>query len=1030
MADSVDHEQAVMGLISMLMRKPHPTTLDMLVEELSLLPPSDYMWMNVLLLQLYQWLNQEATNAASTQLVEQLLAALDKALHACRIEKVQQSETQCFKLLQCMLQLMPTMDEKSTACVLTDEGRMTALRCIERLCTTPTPPKFLSTSVPFVAFMVSTLVLRAQKDLNRTCRVNAVRALSVVVRAVDDAQVLTQVFPGLSSALFQLVQSDFKLGSKLPKEALNCLTHATVLVLQDQRCQGLVTLPEFTLEPAVEPTRVAPSPLVASGDLPKILRSSDWLATTQMNMEVLVTHVCRQQRHHAKPNVRHALVHFCTALLVHCRLSLPSCFIPCYETILALAQDPIAAIHEDAVIALAKLDADMTPSELVLVQTQAGARFLFHVESLAKKCAVEIDLEREALATLQICAGYLTHMRSTHVVLSTQVDRVLRGWCKILTIDAVDAQVLTHVNFGSACTAAYYRKRFLHFRTDDAIQAALSVVRLMGANGSILSFADAIFDQLHNNAQPRSNELLVLLNQFVLGAAHIQVSHASCPSLDIHVAGYILDKLLELPFWTSDDANDEAQSLLLEIVGSVAQALTMAFNPLLMHVLYPVVEQLGRSSALVHQAAVATLKRLAWFGGFGTVPNLLHVNMDYVIDMLVNRLQHLDDYPETPSVVHGLLQQAGPAPLPLLEEAVRGVLGSMDAHVTSREHALGLLRVMKVIMANQPKPSQETPPAKPNAVAAFISDMNALFHIDDYEEPPPEASKEEEEPSMEEKMKGAMPVEFDPEQPLDEATLHGMSKLVHDIVVRCTYFIAAPDVATSCLAWQVLQEALATFASKDLRPLVHRIWPMLTRRLASSSSKPMLLAAVQCLSSLARLCGDFLGDKFVETLWPLFQFFMNQHAASPTMALADLTLQDKEEPQALRLHNLTDQILLHMLVCIESMCNATHSVSSITLELASACQPFLAASMPTQLQDQGRAVFAALARLNGDQLFPRLAYMASLALPPPPSSAFPSYKEDAIAKIQDKVHQPALYARNARRLVLHDMAPTWRRDMV
>ncbi|CAK5216511.1 unnamed protein product [Aphanomyces euteiches] len=100
MADSVDHEQAVMGLISMLMRKPHPTTLDMLVEELSLLPPSDYMWMNVLLLQLYQWLNQEATNAASTQLVEQLIEALDKALHACRIEKVQQSETQCFKLLQ------------------------------------------------------------------------------------------------------------------------------------------------------------------------------------------------------------------------------------------------------------------------------------------------------------------------------------------------------------------------------------------------------------------------------------------------------------------------------------------------------------------------------------------------------------------------------------------------------------------------------------------------------------------------------------------------------------------------------------------------------------------------------------------------------------------------------------------------------------------------------------------------------------------------------------------------------------------
>ncbi|KAF0697909.1 Aste57867_11441 [Aphanomyces stellatus] len=1046
-----------MSLISMLMRKQDAKTLDLVAQELAALPRGDYMWMNILLLQVYQALIQESnkvTRTSTVHLIESLLAVLDKALAICHIETIQRTEGQCFKLLQCLFNLMPKVDKSaSVGALLTDDGRLSILKSIHALCTSPSPLPFLSSSVPFVAYMVSALILCAQTDSNRMCRVHALEALTSIVAAVDDAHVLTQVFPGLTSALFQLVLGDYKLGSKLPAQALLCLTQATVLVLQDTRCSDLVTAPNLSdldfLAPRIPSSVLSPSaPRSSSSDFPNLLRSPDWLSTSQTNMDVLVTRVCAHCRHHAKLRVRTALLHFCRALLLHCRLSLAPSFFPAYETALALGQDPIASIQATAAATLAHLNAEMTPSEQVLLHSYASTRFLDHVDTLAKKCAVELDLEAEAISMLQLCIGYLA-AAPVQLVLETQVDRLLRGWCRILKVDAVDAQVLAHVTYDQG-SVAYYRKRFVHFRTDDAIHMAAAVVRLMGAAGSILVFVDATLQDLNRSDPTRPVvESLFLLNHFVLGAAHIDLPLSTHPArrrLDIHVAGYLLDGLLRLPYWSHDAGNDdECQSLLLEIVGSVAQALGAQFSPLLMHVLYVVVEQLGRPSKLVQQAAVATLQRMAWACAYDSVPSLLHDNMDYVVDLLCNRLAELEAYPHTPFVVEALLKQAGSTPLPLLEEAVKAVVRTVDAHVTT-QHTIGLLRVMKVIVANEPNPSHGVQSPLPSKVDAFVHEMNALFHVDtgddDDEIPSTDtgATESAEASPLADQVKGAMPIEFDPAAPQSSTSKghQGMTKLVQDIVVRCTYFTAAPDVTTSCLAWQVLQEALAVLQLDVLRPLVHRIWPMLTKRLAAlvataEKYKPMLLAAVQCFASLASLCGDFIGDKFIETIWPQFKAILVRFPPSAStlaraeldvspVALATDTPASSSQPppsSSIRLHALVDQIHVAMLVCLERMCSATDVVSSIARDVASSCQRFLASSSPPPLQDHARTLFLALARLNPDELFPRLAYMASYAPPPPPSARFPAYSPHAIRNtvVAESVGPPHAYARNATRLL-------------
>ncbi|RHY94871.1 hypothetical protein DYB26_003162 [Aphanomyces astaci] len=794
-----------MSLLSMLLLQPHEKTTIMLAEELAKLPRGDYMWMNVLLLHVYQLLMQ-STAAADTRpsTVERLVVVLEKALVISNIQAIQESHTQCFKLLQWY-----TSNVRYQVVLL------------------------LTTSV------VSVLLFTAQKDPNRTCRVHALRTLTATVTSIDDADVLTQVFPGLMSALFVIVQGDYKLGSRLPTQAIRCLTTSMKLVVADSRCSSLVTSPVYSLaflDPnsstpsTLSPTTIAPSSFADQSNA-LLPRSPTWLRGTQTNLHTLITYVCSHQVHHSNAAIRQALASFCAELLEHCRLTLPSAFVPCYETLLALSQDPVAAVHAVAWSGLATIHANLSPSEQVLVHTNASAQCMTHLDALMLKCAAaSLDLEREAVTTLQVCLGYVTSSQAKWVV---DVRRVLKAWTRILAVDALDAQVLAYTSHNTKCKVAYYRKRFEHFRSDEAVAVALRVVRSFAAtdDGHLLAYVDAIVAHVSDYPED-SLEWLIVLNQLVLGAAQVVDDDVPSPGmaqnegLTVHVGAYLVDVVLQLPLWSS--TYDESLSVVLEIVGSIAQALGVAFRPLLMHVLYPLVEQLGRPSPVVQQAALATLERIAFFCDSQSVSALLQANMDYVVDMLVSRLTQLDEYPHTPFVVQGLLRHGGSSvtspPLPLLEEAVAGVIRSVDFHVATPQHALGLLRVMKVVVSNEPK---QKPPA----------------------------------------------------------------------------------------------------------------------------------------------------------------------------------------------------IHLHMLVCLERLCRATDAVAFLVPDMATAAQSFLASSAPPPLQEQAVALFQALIRLNADLIFPRVAYMASLPLPPPPSVHFPAYAPDALDRIPDRVPRPALFARNARIVVQQLLRP-------
>eukprot|EP00624_Nannochloropsis_granulata_P000562 evm.model.NODE_12169_length_6326_cov_9.844926.3 len=134
--------------------------------------------------------------------------------------------------------------------------------------------------------------------------------------------------------------------------------------------------------------------------------------------------------------------------------------------------------------------------------------------------------------------------------------------------------------------------------------------------------------------------------------------------------------------------------------------------------------------------------------------------------------------------------------------------------------------------------------------------------------------------------------------------------LILEIIERSCYFLASPNLFIQHQSLAILRLSLLKLAPRRvvLLPTVHRVWPALMARLracASSISAPtrrrpgqheedldrsadylLIMEALEMISSLAGLCGDFLSLKFTEELWPVLRALLQASASSVATAAA------------------------------------------------------------------------------------------------------------------------------------------------
>jgi hypothetical protein len=933
-----------------------------------------------------------------------------------------------------------------------EELALTVLEALHTLLAVPTADHAVQQltrsqdTTHFTAYIVSSLLQLAERERNRHLALLSVhvlqRLLACVARA--DVRVLRMFFPGVAVGMWKTMSAPLQ-ASKVVVAALECVSSVLPAALGDahERHTNALASPQYSLEQLRQHQHTTPPATPPT--------TGAWVAQAADKVDVLLSHILSSTAMDRQPwRVRRALVDLCGAVVCDCRASLSASFFRCFEELMVLATHAIADVAQAAEATLVRLTQELPLDEWLALESQFAARFEMQLSTLELQCGTE--QESVSVHTMEVLIGYLQfqkqQLRFRRVVDDT-MDAIFRALVHVVAFSGFDIDLLRHER-QHARVVPYFQKRFRHFHDDATVAVAIRLLRNVGAVATPAVVVDTAMALLQTERDDR-DAVLVILNECLRAQIQDHDDH-------IHLVGRVLDDLLALPLWASTRARDKnTTALLVECVGVCVELSGAAFADFLLYALYPLVEKLGDAAIQVEQAALTTLQRIAVeCGGGGDLHALFSDNMDYLVDALCARLEQLELYPQSPQVVEALLRHATVASLPLVDEMTRSLLRAVDMYQDAAPETtmMPLLKSLQLLLTSfataESRTSDgegavqdggETPP-----LTRFLLEMRAMTDplFTESEDAPVIA-----EAAAELDVSRAMPVEYESDQGLDAENANEdddddkeppplpFQAQTVEILERCSYFVADADPMACCLVLVTIAEGVRYLRVRPttLLPLIHRIWPSILHRL-TVANRPILAATMELVATLAECAGDFIGDRFVETVWPSVKALLasigdaaiasagGPHATSLTRSMllistddhgGDATIpqqpaDDTREETATRVAGRSDRrvtletkLLNATLRCLRKVSDNAATVTSLVPEITDSCALFLSPAFDASTVLLTQELLLALAVLNGDEVFVAMAALSQWQPPPPPSAQFPAY--DGIG-----VRSPALGA--------------------
>ncbi|GLE09185.1 hypothetical protein PINS_up020776 [Pythium insidiosum] len=688
---------------------------------------------------------------------------------------------------------------------------------------------------------------------------------------------------------------------------------------------------------------------------------------------------------------------------------------------------------------------------------------------------------------MEILIGYLQclgHQQAMLSVLDESLPSVVSTLARIGEFDVLDVALVWHETLVDATddtkrlVVPHFQKRLRHFHDDLSVRTVFRLLRALGAVVPMALLIDTVLTMLREGPEaPTAAAVVVILNE----ALRVHVGSSDASRWQLHLVGRILDDLLELPQWASSAGTSQASSvvaLLVETVGVCAQLTGDAFSQFLLYVLYPLVEKLGDASVQVERAALTTLHKIAFLTGEGPhVDTLFESNMDYLVDALCRRLERLDETPHAPRVVEALLRHTRlTSAKPLVDEITRALLRCIDLHQDSDEMIV-LLRSLRLLLerfdfnsdssginSSRDLPAQtrdqvvSSATEKSEPLDKFLAELRAWTEplSSDVEDATDSPEPENETPkTVEDAVKGALPVEYeesgnrddDPDNDDDDSKSRlPFEPQVLEIMARCSYFVVDSDPVAACVVLETMERGFLYLKHRErvLLPLIHQMWPSLLDRLTLTSHRPLLTATIDVLTLLADIAGDFIGDRFVETVWPTLRRVLKDvdsltalREPTLTRAMLQLNVQDTESPvqptqneAALsvgggrKTHEM--RLVEAALRCVSAVGRHSTVTASLVPEITPLAIRLLQPSLPLSVVSAAIDLLEVLAELNGDEVFVALAVVAQWQPPvKPPSDRFPTFGANTVPTRYSG--KPSEHPKtNSSTSVINASEPQWR----
>lgn len=386
----------------------------------------------------------------------------------------------------------------------------------------------------------------------------------------------------------------------------------------------------------------------------------------------------------------------------------------------------------------------------------------------------------------------------------------------------------------------------------------------------------------------------------------------------------VVTTLLDRPLKSSTHAAIETRRLHLQAQRAILTALSLqtfsvtsrilssAFRPLLLTVLYMLLSHLASPHHLVATYAEIALARVAYNTGYASVQNMILDNVDYVINVVSQRLTPTRLSSNAPLVLIAMIRLTRSEIVPLVHDIVDEIFDALDDYHGYEVLASGLLAVLVTlvdVMADDV--------AAQGLSQARVDKLKELKRLG--KPPDPQADflrfrdwwmdrekrRSEEIASILEKAPehawGQKKTDTEGEEnPEDEETTgeHGdteapatrAEEIAAQILDKSLNFLSHRSPFLRARILSLIARAVPVLAAGnregDLLPLIDRSWGIILLRL-DDPLPYVVTEAAEVIASLCEHVGDFMSRRILDTVWPRLQRIVtNQKVVDDRSALS------------------------------------------------------------------------------------------------------------------------------------------------
>jgi len=432
---------------------------------------------------------------------------------------------------------------------------------------------------------------------------------------------------------------------------------------------------------------------------------------------------------------------------------------------------------------------------------------------------------------------------------------------------------------------------------------------------------------------------------------------------------------------TTRKLHHEAQKMLLgclslSLLSTSSRILGPSFRSLLLTSLYTLLAHLGSRNIMSEYAEIA-LSHVAYNSGYASVQNLVLDNVDYVVNVVSQRLTYRRLDSQAPLVLIAMIKLVGDEIVPMVHDVVDEIFDALDDYHGYESLATSLLAVLITLI--------DVMKAEVDATGMTQERIDRKLEMNRMGDPPDperdfakfgtwyeERSKRNQDEMdrvlhrAEEAFKKAE-VEEEPQPEEEEDKPTRSQEVAKAILTKSVYFLTHPSPFLRARVLALIARVTPVLASanreSDLLPSIDQAWGGILNRL--DDQEPYVVTeAAETIASLCENVGDFMSRRVLDYAWPRMQILLDkQRVLDEKSALAKRGFGTETS------YSVSHRLHVAVLRTAMFIAREVPVDDGVLWDMMVAFRWFLDKRTHEELQKKAMGLYMALGRRDGDALW-------------------------------------------------------------